>query len=210
MHILNFRSPRIGMLFALVAAVLAVPTVLSAETNNRITGDAAGPDCNLVAVAVTRMKLSYPIFSGLSGWSRGVPTISQQAADLFLFRPSSGTLTLAVTVKVPHRWANSSRYSMQPRILPDRTVLFMLRGCPKSNDQCNESKFYRLTSTDDYVEIPNWPDFTPHESANLQRCTTYLTYAPKETFVNIGPTGGPWTPVLSFKKGQLVPLNETK
>jgi len=195
-------------LFSLAAAVLAVLLVSDAtasETNALISGNAAGPRCDVVAVAVVRMTLRYPLLGGF-GWSRGVPTITSNSADLYVYRAASRTLTRAARVEAPRRWRDSSRYAMHPRVLPDGSVIFLLRGCPKGDDNCTEARYFRLQDKGGPAELPAWPEVSAQESLNLQQCTSYLTYEASTVNVSIGPTGGPWRPVLKFDRGELVVL----
>lgn len=190
-----------------LAAAAALPLLLLSgslvtETSARISGDAAGPRCDVVAVAVMRMSLRYPLLGG-SGWSRGVPTITSNTADLYVFNATSRTLNRVARVEAPRRWRDSSRYAMQPRVLPDGSVIFMLRGCPKGHDNCSEARYFRVQERGEPVELPAWPDATAQESLNLKQCTSYLTYEASTVNVNIGPTGGPWRPVLTFDRGEL-------
>jgi hypothetical protein len=190
-----------------LAAAAALPALLLSgslvsETNARISGDAAGPSCDVVAVAVMRMTLRYPLLGG-SGWGRGVPTITSNTADLYLFNATSRTLNRVARVEAPRRWRDSSRYAMQPRVLPDGSVIFMLRGCPKGHDNCSEARYFRVQERGEPMELPAWPDITAQESLNLKQCTSYLTYEASTVNVNIGPTGGPWRQVLKFDRGEL-------
>lgn len=186
-------------------ALAAAGTASAAETNTRIAGVSAGRGCDEVAVAVLRLELRYPLLGGLSGWSRGVPTIQRNTAELYLYRPSSGALKRVASVDAPRRWRASSRYTMLPRHLPDGSLVVMLRGCPKDQENCDESRVYRLADERKLVDLPAWPDASAEESAQLRQCTAKVGFEDGRSHVAIGPTGGPWRPVLELTGHRLVP-----
>lgn len=190
---------------AILVYMLLISSAIGSEVSARISGNAAGPNCSIVAVSVTRVTLKYPLLGGL-GWSRGVPRITRNVADLYLFQPVSKKLQLAASITAPRRWRDSTRYAMHPRILPDGKVIFMTRGCPKENENCTEALYFNLRPGGGYSELSEWPEVTAQESTNLKRCTSYLTYESSNVQVSIGPTGGPWKPVLGFIDNELTVL----
>lgn len=193
---------RAGVLaWALATAGLAS----AAETDTRIAGVSAGRGCEEVAVALMRVELSYPLLGGLGGWGRGVPTIQRNTAELYLYRPNSGSLKKVLSEDAPRRWRASTRYTMNPRHLPDGSLILMLRGCPKEQENCDESQLYRLAGERKLVELPAWPDASAEESAQLRQCTAMVGFEDGRRFVAIGPTGGPWRPVLELTQHRLVP-----
>lgn len=51
------------------------------------------PDCKVLAVGVSRFSFHYPIFSGFSGWSRGVPRVRGMVGQIYLFNVQSRLLS---------------------------------------------------------------------------------------------------------------------
>ena len=179
----------------------------SGELNTRITANEAGPKCDRVVIGVTRYYLNYPFLAGMSGWGRGVPTVHDMTGEIYLYSTDTSKLKRIASIKAPSRWKDDTvRFSIYPRILPNNELIFMLRGCPKDNQNCDEASYYHLTQNGKYSEMNNWPDASKEESESYQRCTSYLTYKDGITFVSIGPTGGPWRPLLSFKNNELIPI----
>ena len=181
-------------------------TAVGGEPSARLRGDAMSPDCSFLAVGVSRFSLHYPLLGGFSGWSRGVPSVRGMVGEIYLFDLQSRVLRRAVTLQAPHRMAGDTDFSIQPRILPGNQLIFSLRGCPKDDQNCKDLKFYRATTHGIVSEMPEWPGVSAQESSAYQRCTSFLSYADKKTFVGVGPRGGPWTPVLVFDGRTLVPI----
>ncbi|MEZ5541959.1 MAG: hypothetical protein R3F42_07940 [Pseudomonadota bacterium] len=181
----------------------------SGELNTRITGDSAGPECDRVAIGVTRYQLRYPWLAGMGGWGRGVPKVQDMVGEIYLYWTDTGALQRIVSMPAPSRWEeDTTRFAISPRLLADDDLIFMLRGCPAENQNCQEARYFRLAQNGEYSEMSRWPDVSKEESENLRRCTTYLTSKGGTTIVNIGPTGGPWRPLLGFSDNALAPLQE--
>jgi hypothetical protein len=199
-------SPR----FIFIALLLCLNSsgCAASEVNSTISSTAAGANCDIVAIAIMRATLRYPLLEGMGTGSRGIPTYLKNSADLYLFHTSTKKLELATSVDAPSRWRASSRYAIQPRVLPNGTVIFMTRGCPPDNENCNESHFFQLGENGKYTDLAVWPDASKQESANLNLCTSYLSYEDNNSVIkiNTGPRGGPWKPVLVFTGGQLTPV----
>lgn len=196
---------RLSVAVALAAPWLAMPAYATAEENARITGTAAGPGCELIAVGVTRQNLRYPLL-GASGWSRGVPTVTKNVAELWLLDTRTNTLRLATSIPSPKRWTDATRYAIVPRVLTDQRVVYTLHGCPVENPNCTESSAYAYTAGTKPKALAAPPPLTAEDSAMYRACTTSLTYTADNTpQVSIGPTGGPWRPVLEFKAYRLAP-----
>lgn len=199
------RPPKLPFPWLLALLALLATAGCAAEVSTRVTGDAAGPNCSVVSVAITKTKLRYPFLGSLGslGWGRGVPSASRSTAELFIYLRSARSLRQLVKITAPREWDDYTRFSMTPRILPDATILFALAGCPKSNQNCADQRYFRVENNGKYTQISAWPEATPQESANLKQCTTYRLYPESSTDIAIGPTGGPWKPVLSFANGRL-------
>jgi hypothetical protein len=168
--------------------------------------DSAGPACEQVAVALTQHTQSHSVWDALGGWGQGVAHITANRADFYLFRPASGQLSKLLSLEAPARWRQSDRYQMRPRILPDGSLLFSLHGCPPQQENCTELQYYKLSADGAYQQIAAWPAASAQESANLRQCTSSLSYQGGKTLINIGPSGGPWRPVLQLEGGVLRPL----
>ena len=184
--------------------LLPMPVPASAETRVevRITGDAAGPGCDVLAVGVVRTTLRYPLLGGL-GWGPGVPTTKRNVAELHVLRRADGVLRRQASIDAPRRWTDARRYALAPRGLPDGHIVFALRGCPREEPNCRETRYFRLGADGRHEPIAAWPEVTARESANLRHCTSYLSYEGSTVLVNVGPTGGPWLPVLRFDGNRL-------
>lgn len=177
-------------------------TSAQAEVSTRLTGDAAGPGCATVAVALTRTRLSYPLLGGM-GWSRGVPKASRPSAELYLYRAEDRSVRRVLEIPAPRQWDDYTRFSMSPRILPDGSLYFTLAGCSKANPNCAEQRYFRVVEGARVEEVAQWPQVSPQESHHLQQCTSNRLYPQAGVQIAIGPTGGPWQPVLLFADGQL-------
>ena len=181
-------------------------TAVGGEPSARLRGDAMSPDCNLLAVGVSRFSLHYPLFGGLSGWSRGVPSVRGMVGEIYLFDLQTRVLRKALSIKAPPRMADDTDFSIRPRLLPGNQLIFSVRGCPKDDQNCKDLKYYRVAANGAVSEMAEWPEVSAQESAAYERCTSFLTYDEKKTFVSIGPRNGPWTPVLAFDGQALVPV----
>ncbi len=181
-------------------------TAAGGEPNARLRGDAMSPDCNLLAVGVSRFSLHYPLFGGMSGWSRGVPSVRGMVGEIYLFDLQTRVLHKALSIKAPSRMAEDTDFSIRPRLLPGNQLIFSLHGCPKDDQNCKDLKHYSAAANGAVTEISEWPEFSTQESKALDRCTSFLTYNENKTFVSIGPRGGPWTPQLVFDGKSLVPV----
>ena len=53
--------------------------------------------------------------------------------------------------------------------------------------------------------LPAWPEASAEESAQLRQCTAMVGSEEGRRFIAIGPTGGPWRPVLELTGHRLVP-----
>lgn len=194
----------------LLSLILSVPGLTVArEQNTLITGTAAGPQCGLVAVGVSRYFLSYPVLGALGIWSPGVPAVHDLTGEIYVYHADTRELQRVVSIKAPSRWKDdTTRFSIYPRILPNKELVFMLRGCPKDNQNCQEARYFRVAMDGKQSEMTNWPEVSQEGSKNLRQCTSYLTYQDGQRFVSIGPTGGPWRPILRFENHELVRVNE--
>lgn len=181
-------------------------SAVGGEPSARLRGDALSPDCNVLAVGVSRFNLHYPLFSGFSGWSRGVPSVRGMVGEIYLFDLQTRVLRKAVSMKAAPRMAEDTDFSIRPRLLPGNQLIFSVHGCPKDDQNCKDTKYYRAAANGSVTEIEDWPAVSPQESAAFDRCTSFLTYDEKKTFVSIGPRNGPWTPVLAFDGQALVPV----
>ena len=181
-------------------------TAVGGEPQARLRGDALSADCSLLAVGVSRFSLHYPWLGGLSGWSRGVPSVRGMVGEVYVFDLQTRVLRKALSFKAPPRMAQDTDFSIRPRWLPDKQLVFSVRGCPKDDQNCKDLQFYSATAAGAVSELAEWPEVGAQESEGYQRCTSMLTYAENKTFVTIGPRGGPWTPVLAFDGINLVPL----
>ncbi|RMC96493.1 hypothetical protein EAY64_12030 [Aquitalea palustris] len=168
--------------------------------------DSAGPACELLAVALTQHTQSHSVWDALGGWGPGAAHLTANRADFYLFRPSSGQLRKLLSLDAPARWRQSDRYQMRPRILPDGSLLFSLHGCPPQQENCTEQQYYQLSADGAYQQISAWPAASAQESANLRQCTSLQSYQGGKTLINIGPSGGPWRPVLQLEGSVLRPF----
>ncbi|WP_137008802.1 hypothetical protein [Aquitalea aquatilis] len=179
---------------------------VGAAASSFSVADSAGPACERVAVALTQHTQSHSVWDALGGWGQGVSRMTANRADFYLFRPASGQLSKLLSLEAPTRWRQSDRYQMRPRILPDGRLLFSLHGCPPQQENCTEQQYYTLSADGAYQQIAAWPAASAQESANLRQCTTSLSYQGGKTLINIGPSGGPWRPVLQLEGGVLRPF----
>lgn len=179
---------------------------MGGEPQARLRGDALSPDCNLLAVGVSRFSLNYPLFGGWSGWSQGVPSVRGMVGEIYLFDLQTRVLRKALSIRAPVRMADDTDFSIRPRLLPGNQLIFSVRGCPKDDQNCKDLKYYTAAANGKVSEMAAWPEVSTQESAAYERCTTLLTYEERKTFVSIGPRNGPWTPVLAFDGQTLVPV----
>ena len=191
---------------ALALGGLCLACTVHAEELARLTGETASPDCSHVAVGLLRARLSYPWLGSLGGFSRGVPSISDVRGELYVYDIAQRKLSLLLSVPAPRAWDDSTRFALNPRYLPDGQLIFQLRGCPKDRPSCTEAQHYRSTGRGGYGRLAAWPEASAEESAQFKRCTAYRTYPEGRTVVNIGPSGGPWQPLLQFAEQRLAPL----
>lgn len=199
---------RLRVVLALAVLIGAAQAKANTKENANITGTSSGPECALIAVGVVRQTLRYPLFGGM-GWSEGVPTVTKNVAELWLFDRRTNRLRRAATIPSPKRWTDATRYHLVPRVLADQRVVYTLRGCPRENQNCTESETWLYAEGARPKRVAEPPPITAEDSANWRACTTYITYTEaNEKQVSIGPTGGPWQPVLHFKNStlELVPL----
>lgn len=196
------RPASLAVLIGLLALAAVAWSVTGIRTDARITGTSAGAGCGLLAVGVVRNTLKYPVLGGF-GWGPGVPKLRRSVVELHLYRSDEGSLRRVASLSAPPRWNDATRHELHPRILADGRVVFATRGCPVDAPNCAESRSFELLPGGGYRPLGAWPEVTAAESAALQACTSYLTYEPPGTQVAIGPTGGPWRPVLAFRDGEL-------
>jgi hypothetical protein len=188
-------------------ALAALQACSAGEPVARITGTAAGPGCGRVAVGISRFELVYPLFE-MSGWSRGVPTVRHLRAELQVLDTRTGALRGPVTIDAPAAWQTDTRFSVQPRILPDERVILVLHGCPAEQQNCQEMRFFEVQG-DRAVALGAWPEPSAEESRNLRECTDRLTYDGNRIVVNTVQAGMPPTPVLVFADRRLSPVSAT-
>lgn len=181
-------------------------TASGGEAAARLRGDALSPDCNWLAVGISRFRLDYPLLGGLSGWSRGVPTVRSMVGEIYVFNRQTRVLRKAVDFKAPVRMAQDTDFSIRPRWLSGNQLVFSVHGCPKENQNCQDRLNFRVSATGAVSEMEDWPDVTAPESRDLDRCTSALDYRDDKTVVQVGPRNGPWTPVLTFDGKTLAPL----
>ena len=182
---------------------------MGGEPQARLRGDALSPDCNLLAVGVSRFSLNYPLFGGWSGWSQGVPSVRGMVGEIYLFDLQTRVLRKALSIRAPVRMADDTDFSIRPRLLPGNQLIFSMRGCPKDDQNCKDAKYYTAAANGKVSEMAAWPEVSTQESAAYERCTSLLTYEERKTFVSIGPRNGPWTPVLALDGQTLVPVAPT-
>lgn len=191
-----------GLLMGVALAASAQAPARTVE-NATITGTSAGPACVLIAVGVVRQTLRYPVLGGM-GWGPGVPTVTKNVAELWLLDRRTNLLRLAASMPSPKKWTDATRYHLAPRVMADGSVSFTLHGCAKENPNCTDSESWRHADGAKPKRLAEPPPVTPEDSANWRACTTYMTYTEQnQPQVSIGPTGGPWQPVLEFRQGEL-------
>ncbi|MDD2942051.1 MAG: hypothetical protein PHC51_03695 [bacterium] len=202
-----FRPPLTALLLLFLIACKG-----PAELSVRVSGDSAGKECAQIAVGLTSYNLHYPLLGDMTGWSRGIPSVSDVKAEIYLYAAETSKLERVVAIAAPARWRDdASRFSVTPRLMPGDSLVFMLHGCPKEEPNCQEYKYYRLEKNGSYAEISAWPEVSAEESADIKDCTSYQTYdngSYEKSFISVGPTGGPWKPVLQFDGKQLSMVGE--
>ena len=189
----------LGFLTWLGTAVGGVPQA-------RLRGDAMSPDCNLLAVGVSRFSMRYSLLGGLSGWSEGVSSVRGMVGEIYLFDLQTRVLRKALSIKAPPRMAKDTDFSIRPRLLPGNQLIFSVSGSLEEDRNFKDVKYYRAAANGAVTEIADWPEISAQESASYERCTSSLTYGEKTTLVSMGPRSGPWTPVLAFDGQTLVPV----
>ncbi len=155
-------------------------------------------------MGVVRFDLSYPLLGGLGGWSRGVPKVKKMVGELYIYNHQKKEVLLVATIDAPRRWSADTRFTLYPRILPNKERIFMIRGCPPDKQFCQEARYYRLNKNGKPEEMKDWPEVSEEESRGYKECTAYQTQVNGKQRVSIGPTGGPWQAVMLLDNHKLV------
>jgi hypothetical protein len=124
--------------------------------------------------------------------------------EFYIYNHEKTNVLLIATIDAPRRWSADTRFTIYPRILPNKERIFMIRGCPPDNQSCQEARYYRLNKKGKPKEMKDWPEVSEEESLGYKKCTAYQTSVDGKQIVSIGPTGGPWQAVIALDNHKLV------
>lgn len=175
------------------------------ELNTRITGLSLKPGGNEVAIGIVEHYSRYPLFD-ISGWSRGVPKISERKGKIYYYNVKDKKIEQKVSVKFPKEW-DAGGHVISLHIWNKEGIYFKLTGCPKSNQNCNEVEYYLLLSNGKISKVKEFPMISNEYSKSLLGNSAYRTFKDGVLTINIGHSGA-WKPILIYKNHKLLHIDE--
>ncbi len=173
----------------------------------RLDDVSIGPKGEVVVLAVIEYRKRYPLWN-FSGWGPGVPKISGRKARILTYNLNSKEIKERAAIKFPGSWDHS--ISIRLHIFDNNGGLyFILKGCPKSNQNCNYKKYYHLYKDGEISEIKSLPTVTKriNQVAVLEYDNANNVFKVKIGTRNKNGTIKTWKYVLLFHaNGNFIPL----
>ena len=173
------------------------------ETDVRIERSEAKLHCSMVAASVMKKNYQYPLWE-FSGWSRGIPRISNQRAEIYFYDLTTHVLQRKAVIKPP------AGFEVQFNVTLgwwDQDGLYLVySGCPKNTRDSNcklKYAYKKLLDTGRIISVEQMLQPTQEVSDGYKECTAYM----QGGTITIGPNGGPWREILYLDENKKLAIS---